>query len=181
MPQKLSILLGSPRPASEMLQRVYVNPSDAEAVKVIPLGYAQETTLERSKAAAIIGKMERMGLIPKGAFRARLFRDGDKKKVAIVHESDGEQTSGTVAVTSRISTPETIAGFIESQDAYRHELSLIAQHFLGRDVDSHTNSTEYFRLRKAAMEARQLIEKKHGGKFTEEKAGHHKVYSWKPS
>jgi hypothetical protein len=161
-----------------MLQRVYVDPADAEAVKAIPLGYAQETTLDRSRATSIIGKLERMGAIPKGAFRARIFRDGETKKVAIVHESNGEQTSGTITLSSKLPTPEAMAAFIETLEAYRHDLSSIAQHFLGRDVDSHSNSTEYFNLRSAAIEARELIEKKHGGKFTEEKAGHHKVYSW---
>jgi hypothetical protein len=176
---KQTILRGPIRPITELqIHRVYVDPADAKAIQSIPLGFAQETTLPRNKAASIIGKLERMNVIPKGAFRIRGFRDGNEKKVAIVHESDGEKRVGTSAKTS-LPTTDEIEKFIESQEAYRHDLSTIAEQLIGRDVDSHGDSTTYYSLRKLTIQARENLEKKHGGKFSEESVGHHKFYVWK--
>ncbi len=165
-----------------MLHRVFVNPADAEAVKSIPQGYAQETVLNRNKAVSLIAKMERMQLIPKGAFRVRMFREDGKRKVAIVHEGQGKVIQyGLSTQSGKIPSLEDVVNFIETQRNHRHDLDLIAKHFLGQTIDSHTDSASYSKMRSLAIEARELLERKLNGKFTEESVGHHKFYSWKPS
>jgi hypothetical protein len=174
MPPKQSVLVGNPRPANEILRSIYVDPADAEAVKSIPQGYAQETVLDRHRAVSLIAKMERMQLVPRGAFRVRTFREGEKRKVAIAHVGQGKEPS----IKGGMPTAESVSAFIESQQDFRHDLNLIAQHFLHQVMDSRTDGSLYRGMRRIAIEARQLVEKKHGGKFTESNVGHHKYYVW---
>lgn len=171
-----TILVGTARPAREILRVIYVNPADVEAVKAIPEGYAQETRLTRGQAVSLIGKMERRGLVPKGEFRVRLFREGEQRKVAISHEQHSQQAAPTV--TSKLPTPEDAARFIQTQPEFRHDLNQVAQQFLGRSISSRADGGVYYAMRHVAILARQLIESTQGGKFTEENVGHRKFYRW---
>ena len=161
-----------------MLSRIHVNPADIQAVKSIPQEYSQETPLKRNEAIALIHKMEKMGAIPRKAFRVRTFREGDKKKVAIYHKGHTEQPSRSKHVSSKVPTPETTASFIQAQPDFRHDLKLISEKFLEQEVSSHENGGLYYAMRNIAIQARQLIEKEQGGRFVEEKAGHRKFYRW---
>jgi hypothetical protein len=160
-----------------VLGRTSLNPIDVEAVKSIPEDYIQETPLTRNQASALIHKMERKGAIPKREFRVRTFREGDTKKVAFYHRPSTEQAPGGKLV-SEIPTPENAASFIQSQPEFRHDLTMLSQRYLKREVSSHEDGGLYYAMRHVAIQARQLIEREQGGKFIEEKAGHRKFYKW---
>jgi hypothetical protein len=180
------ILLGEPRPALEVLGRTYVNPADAEALKTIQKGYLQETALTRSQANSLIGRLERRNLIPKGEFRVRLFRDGDKQKVGIVHEDPKEKAAhgmggDNYSDRQKLSSVEKAVSFIESQPNYRHDIGSVSMYCLNRVVSSETESALYHVLHDLLVEAQQTIVHKHGGKFSSELVGRRKYYVWSKS
>jgi hypothetical protein len=156
-----------------------VNPADAESLRKIPVGFAQETALTRNQANSLIGRLENKGLIPRDTFRVRLFRDGEKQKVAIVHE-EGKGNAPQPVDTDRAKLPTVAdaAELIEDQPNYRHSIDLLAQHFLGRTVSSNTEAALYHTLRDILFDAQQAIVKKHGGKFTTDRVRRRKYYQW---
>jgi hypothetical protein len=179
------ILVGSPRLATEVLGRVYVNPADAETLKSIQKGYIQETALTRGQANSLIGRLERRGLIAKGEFRVRLYREGEKQKVGIVHEdSKGKVLHGIGGVSysesdrEKLRSVDKAMSFIESQPNYRHDINALSTHMLNRTVSSETESALYHVLHDTLIQAQQAIVHKHGGKFTSSLVGRRKVYEW---
>jgi hypothetical protein len=145
----------------------------------IQKGYIQETSLTRSQANSLIGRLERKHLIPLGEFRVRLFREGDKPKVGIAHEEPGEGRARSIdSDRAKLPKPEEAAAFIEDQPSYRHDISLLAEHYLGRSVSADTEGALYHVLRDLLHEAQQLILRKHGGKFTSQIIRRRKYYEW---
>jgi len=168
-----------PRLSTDVLHKVPAHPQDAEALLQIEKGYIQETTLTRGQANSLIGRLERAGLIPRGEFRVRTFREGDKKKIGISHdESNQPLVRITYAEKAKVPTLDKAVEFIEAQPQFRHDMGMFAEHFVGRRVDSDTESAFYHALRDILDQAQQAIVHTHGGKFTSQHVKRRKVYQW---
>jgi hypothetical protein len=175
------ILVGKPIPASQIVRIVYVNPEHVNAIKAIPEGFAQETTMSRSKATALIGRMERAKLVKRGEFKVRTNKEGNKERVMILHAGLDAQTGSMRNVSEEdAALIQRAKKVILTQPDFTHDIKSVAD-TLGIAIDGHEKDTEYRHLFNALDEARAEIVQEKGGRFVIEKQGRYNVHKWETS
>jgi hypothetical protein len=155
-----------------------VTPSVVSAVKAIPRGRLQETTLTRSAASSLLDRLVRQGLIEPRTYRVRTKTQSGTVVVFIEHQAEPSveqvrqrRTVHAEAAPVPIPSPAEAAQFIDAQVSREHSLNSVARNFLGREVNAHTENTTYRRLARVIAQAQALIIQREGGRFEEEKAG----------
>jgi hypothetical protein len=182
---KPSIFRGSPRPVSEVFGFGGVPPTQevADAVKSIPVGQLLETTLTRSGASSLLERLVRHEMIKPNTYRVRTKKMGSVQAVFIEHKApssakSARQSKRVRADAASMPSPEEIARFISGQQDKEHTLNSVAQQFLKRQINAHSENALYHRLGRVIAQARTLITQQDGGRFVEERAGRTKTFHW---
>lgn len=179
--QQDQILVGKPIPASQILRIAYISPEHVDAVKTIPEGFAQETTMSRGRATAFIGRLERAKLVRRGEFRVRTSKDGDKERVMILHAGLDAATGSTRALSAEdAALVQRAKSHILEQADFEHDIKTVADE-LNTAIDGHDKNTAYRHLFNALEEARAQIVQEKGGRFVIEKQGRYNVHKWEKS
>jgi hypothetical protein len=179
--QQDQILVGKPIPASQIVRIVYVNPEHVNAIKAIPEGFAQETSMSRSKATAFIGRMERAKVVKRGEFKVRTNKVGNKERVMILHAGLDAQTGSMRNVSVEdAALMERSKKIILTQPDFVHDIKTVAD-ALGIAIDGHEKDATYRHLFNALDEARAKIVEEKGGRFVIEKQGRYNVHKWEKS
>jgi hypothetical protein len=176
--QENQILVGKPIPANQLVRTVYISAEHVDAIKAIPEGFAQETTMSRSRATAFLGRLERAKSIKPGEFKVRTAKVGDKERVMILH-------AGLDAQISSLRTPseedaelvQSAKQFVLAQPDFTHDIKTVADQ-LHIAIDGHDKNTAYRHLFNALDEARTQVVQEKGGRFVIEKQGRYNVHKW---
>jgi hypothetical protein len=175
------ILLGKPIPATQLVRILYIHPEHVDAVKAIPEGFAQETTMSRSRATAFIGRLERAKLVKPGEFKVRTTKEGDKERVMILHAGLDAQTRSMRTISEEdAALTQRVKQLILEQPDFVHDIKTVAD-ALHIAIDGHDKNTAYRHLFNALDEARAAIAQEKGGRFVIEKQGRYNVHKWEKS
>jgi hypothetical protein len=181
---KRGILIGQPKPISDVLKRrdQPIDQQTIDAIKAIPDGHLQETTLTRTTAQTLLDRLVRLKLIRPRTYRVRSTVQGKVRRVFIAHERQSglgiRAGPARPAASAKIPPPQEIAQFINEQQDRRHSVGTVIQRFLGREVNAHAENSLYHKFRSATLQAQALVVQEHGGKFVVEATGTTKVYRW---
>jgi hypothetical protein len=177
---KTSILVGSPRLPSEVFGGRPVTATVANAIRAIPRGRLQETTLSRSSASGLLDRLVKLKIIEPRTYRVRSKTIEGKEVVFIEHTAEPYTPveSHTKAALTPVPSVQEVLQYINEQPERKHTVDDVIQRFLGRHINAHKENALYHKYRSVTLQAQALIVKELGGKFITEMMRNTNFYRW---